>query len=220
MDIHTDGEFDVDKAAAQVVTQARTSSPAQRAGNLDVIKTAALVDIAGSLRTLALEAALKMHRDGELVTDEQGDDLTGQPIDVGDRVRLRADVDQDPDRPVGTVTAISESEGTEVAMVYMSAEGTVKIWLEELELVPDLGTAPTHDALDELTTDAAANNEPELGGPPVPTSFDDYSVDGHHPPADDIDADFDEPDPRAEAIAAQARTSKGKSKSKSKGGKS
>lgn len=74
-----DLKLDHDKAAAEVRAQAGVN-PTVAAHTLRIIQTAALLDIGDSLRTLAIEAAISMSRNGDLDTfPDTAEDTPAEP---------------------------------------------------------------------------------------------------------------------------------------------
>lgn len=216
-------EFDPDAAAAELAAlSGLTNLPARDAG-MRLIATAALVDIADSLRTLAVKAAVELGAAGHLdaldiATEGPGDepvDLTR--ADVGTRVKLIRGAEAHPAYPFGRLTGEhGVDQGTPwVGVQWENEDGQIdpeavsRIFATDLMAAPftieELADSPvplvgvaTEEEAPALRADDDGDGEPAVGG---------YD--------DDIDADFDgdRHTAAADAVAAlkaRRKTAKGK----------
>lgn len=108
---------DLDTLAADLNGVGAIHNDALKRFEVARISTAALIDIAGSLRILAGEASLAMLGSGAFVDDGEEaapDDAPGDLFVEGDRVRLR-----DDSGSTGTIVSLGVSEGDVYADVEL-----------------------------------------------------------------------------------------------------
>lgn len=167
MDIYerddTSGVLDLGKAIAELRATGPVTNADVKRGRLGEIQAAALLDIAGSLRVLAAEAASAMPA---LVSYAEGyDDETGRNVDAprdflvnGDVVAMR-----DTGEVVGTVEEFGYTEGES----YVIVDGQ-KVWEKMVERVIDtepVGIEPESPAeatIDEPEDDVTIEVEDEI----------------------------------------------------------
>lgn len=208
---NTDGDLDLVEAATEVNAQTERTNRNAAEFTLARIETAALLDIAGSLRVLAHEASLKI---GELdLFDETTlPDIRPEDAPAGSRVRIR---NTDIEGTLNGSTGIDQ--GTGWVMVGWDDDhadsDAAKVWAEELEVVslPGTADAPTLAEVREsetplvgvateaeapaLRTDEDEDGEEAVGG---------YELANTVADPDDLDDDFDgdEHPAAADALAA------------------
>lgn len=206
-----DLKFDPDKAGAELRGVVGMNNDATARRELATIQTAALIDIADSLRTLAIESALAMGKAGVFDALDTTYETAGDgsaPIDSvailnaeeGTRVRL-----PNGSGPIGKLTGnTGVSEGAawaEVEVDLGDTNMTRRYWASDLDIVPtiDLNASPFR------SPDPHVDDEP-IGEPPVAAD------------ADDLDADFDGDNHSAasDAVAALKARRKAAKKGKAK----
>lgn len=147
--IYEDGPeraVDLAKAIAQLAQSGAINNDGVRRSTVAEISTAALLDIAGSLRVIAAEAALAMAGSGSFTLDGMPEaeapmtDDTRDFLVVGDRVTAKAD----DDREVGRVTGVGVTEGEPYADVAFE-QFTGRLFARDLERVT---SDETEDAID------------------------------------------------------------------------
>lgn len=221
-----DLKFDPDKAAAELRATPAVSNKDAKRETVAIIQTAALIDIADSLRTLAIEAAIAMAKRGDLggLDPIEGEVEFGEVnslaiIDApeGTRVTLR---DNGYGSPVGTLDGQSGiDQGTAwVGVVFQDGDSAARVWAHDIVAVayPDgepvelTGSVTYPDG----TTSSTAREyvEPEVEAPVAdaePAELEDH--------LDDIDADFEgDEHGRAEA-AVKALKARERAAKKTKG---
>ena len=127
-----DATLDLERAAREVASLGQATNTATAANTLRYVTTAALIDIAASLRALAAEPVPEepaRHEDDE--PDPNVNEVEPvEPLDVGDLVTPLDDRDL-----VGIIEAIGETEGEAFAVVDWGNGDTSKVWLKHLERV-------------------------------------------------------------------------------------
>lgn len=209
-----EGDLALAAAAAEVVGSSKLSNEGMRRDAVARVTAAALLDIAGSLRTLSLESALAMSQGIEL-DDEPRTDAVAPPLDVtecdaGTPVRLKAPDHKGRQRS-GILNGIDGIDSGEAWVgVYWddAPDSADRVYAANLEVVPlderdngnveDLPNADDDGHVDRLHDDR------DLEAPLTP--------DAQADTADSIDDDFAEVDPIAVLEARQAKSKKGKAK--------
>lgn len=206
MNIYEDGgdAIDIDRAAAEVRATGLIQNDGVRRYRLAEIQTAALVDIAGSLRVLASEAAAAMLPAASVEYFEGGEDGDDTEPDgprdfllVGDLVHLVGQTEP------GEIVALGfDGEGAGTATVNFG-DGDVRGPLYVTSLVRMVGDEGRDlellDAMIEAGDDPAGeiSDEEEAADPDL---VDLDAEPGPEDLVDDIDADFgNEPHPEAES---------------------
>lgn len=232
-----EGDLDLAAAAVEVVGSSKLSNEGMRRDAVARVTAAALLDIAGSLRTLSLESALAMSQGIEL-DDEPRTDAVAPPLDVtecdaGTPVRLKAPDHKGRQRS-GILNGIDGIDSGEAWVgVYWddAPDNADRVYAANLEVVPlderDDGLAAEER---RIASELVAQARAALGLPNVedlPNADDDGHVDRLHDDrdleapltpdaqadtADSIDDDFAEVDPIAVLEARQAKSKKGKAK--------
>jgi hypothetical protein len=210
MDIHNeDGGLDFEKAVRELKSANGMNNPEQGRRNVVAIQTAALIDIADSLRTLALEAGLAMAHRGDL-------NLGTHELDEGiqeDRTSIesfavlgapkgaRVTIDQGDRITAGTLTGeVGVDQGAAWAEVIIDgADVAARVWADRITSV----TAPTPSG-ESMPSD---DREPPSFEPPAVSE------------ADDLDADFDGDEHPEADDALAALKAREKAARKPKGGK-
>jgi hypothetical protein len=246
MNLYNDDlQLDHDKAAAEVRATPAISSAEARRERYAELQSAALVDIADSLRTLAVEAAISMARNGDLAPDadhgfEAPESVAIIDAPAGTRITTASG-------DVGILTGESGvTEGAAWVGVLFTVQTDVddveeyerRVWATDVMTIDPSGEEPTGltiadlaaapvplvgvatedeapELLDERGTDE--DGEPAVGG----YDLDDLADDALARAAEAIDADFEVPPTdddhsRAEAAVAALKAREKKAK---KGGK-
>lgn len=216
MDIYQEGELDIAKATAELQTVPGMHNEGNRKTTLAILQTAALIDIAASLRVVAEDAALGLLGGGDTLVDEPEEEpMTDETRDffvVGDHV-IPADPELvDPGTLEGTITALGMSEGAAVATVDWNDDAGTrsKIWTSALIRVPLRSEVPEPGEI----PGPSAGWEDLKPGPIEEISIEKEDV------VDDIDSDFDG-DAHSEAAAALEvlKANEAERKAKKKGSK-
>ncbi|UYL87159.1 hypothetical protein QEH40_gp38 [Microbacterium phage OscarSo] len=191
MDLHHDGRLDIDAAEHELKASSTITHDPTRRAVVATLQTAALLDIARSLRMVAADAELGIMSSGLITGPERIDpeeiverpttaaeaDDRGIAIDdfliEGDVVSLEL---EEGEVAVGTVTKLSVSEGDVVAHVDFGDGEPAKVWARTLtRIVGDEKPGPDEKA--EVVVDpelvrlnAAADAEGELEDDFTPAS--------------------------------------------------
>lgn len=235
--IHNDdGDLDIETAQAVIADIGNRTNEAIAKRDLAKIQAAALVDIAGSLRTLALESAFAMSAagfalggtdkpDDEPAPDDNRDEL--KHAEPGTRVRALV-VDAAGAVPYGTLTdegGIDQDEAwrgvkwddeERITRVFVRAIEPAPVTIDELadSGVPLAGVATEAEAA-ALRTDGDEDGEEAAGGYELdepantvaePDDLDDDFEGDEHPAADDAVAALKARE------AARKKSKKGKGK--------
>ena len=141
---NTEGDLDLVEAAAELNAQTTVTNRPAAEFVLGKIEAAALLDIAGSLRTLALEASFRMQSAGYIEVDLSAEedvefdelpDVRPEDAPAGSRVRLRGGTGEPDD--FGTLTGesgVSEGEAW-VRVKWDGDTGPHKTWVRDLEVM-------------------------------------------------------------------------------------
>lgn len=227
------GELDLDAATLELEQSSKLTNTNLKAEAVARLSAAALLDIAGSLRVLALESSLAVQTAGYLLDqpdDEEGDEVgtvaTSLPdiVDapMGTRVQLKT-----PDAKgryrVGTLDGVDGIDQGEpwVGVVWEDAPGDGsgdKVYAAHLEHYTGEATDDVTDAAGRrAAADFAARFNTKLDAA-LPVEDDSPDVppisDAPEPAADDFDDDFEAPDALALLEARQAEKAKPKKKGK------
>lgn len=164
MDLHTDGRLDIDAAEHELKASSTITHDPTRRAVVATLQTAALLDIARSLRVVAADAELGIMSSGLVSGPPESEDDTpterptsvaeleaaGLPIDdfliIGDVVSLEL---EEGETARGEVVKLSMSEGDVVAHVDFGDGEPAKVWARTLtRLVGD--ERPGEDARAEV----------------------------------------------------------------------
>jgi hypothetical protein len=187
----TDAIVDLRAAAAELKAVGSITSESARRHAVAEINTAALLDIALSLRVVAAEARAAMPSPFTETTDDAG----GEPeadrdfFIEGDLV-----VADGMDEP-GEIRGFGQSEGALYADVLFAGGAESRVWLSNLTRL--VGDERDDDAMQEAAERSieaiAAESEREVGPDGEPVGDSERGDDAPEPTdlVDDIDADFD-----------------------------
>lgn len=225
MRIYNNGTLDLDAATLELDNSSKLTNANQKAEAVARLSAAALLDIAGSLRMLAVESSLAVQTAGYLLDqpdDEEGDEVGTVAMSLpdivdalpGTRVQLKAP-DAKGRHRTGTLTGVDGIDQGEpwVGVEWDDKPGAdaAKVYAANLEHYTGEATdEPEGDRHVEALLDAIADKDGDAvealladGGPDVPPISD-----APEPQGDDFDDDFEAPDALALLEARQAKAAK------------
>lgn len=196
MNIHEDGELDLAKATAELQGVGMIHDANTRRNAIATLQTAALLDIAGSLRIVAADAMLGLQGadDSVAVSDDDEIPMTDETRDFfveGDRVSIHPADAADDGSLEGVVKKLGMSEDTEYAIVEWSDGQESRVW-----------TALLFRILEAPATDEREHE----GNTFVPT------FDGNVTPDDEPEDDFEEAPSALEILEKKQKAAKKKGK--------
>ena len=198
------GDIDFDAAARDLEASARIQNDGIRRDTVARIQTAALLDIAVSLRVLAAEAGAAMGLPEPAPEIEPVEEIERDFLVVGDLVHLIGSTDP------GEVVRVGSDNGDPWADVdFATAKGVRYYWRNLERLIGDADSAEPFNPEVAATLNAEADGEPDLDDA---HGFEDYEAPAEEL-VDDIDADFDG-DAHAAAEAALERLRENEAKRK------